>query len=164
MAMNAFAPGILRRWGFRTVLIWNGAINTVGMASSILFSAATPAALIFIVLLAGALSRSLQYNSLSTLQYADVEMREMSAASSFASMLQQLCSGAGIAAGAIILQLALVLRGAAHGPLAVGDIRYAFLAVALLTFVSLAFFLHLAAGAGAEVSGHRRKPVAASDD
>jgi EmrB/QacA subfamily drug resistance transporter len=164
MAMNGFSPAVLRRWGFRKVLLWNGAINTAGMAASIFFTATTPAVVIALVLFVAALSRSMQYNALSNLQYADVETRRMSAASSFASMLQQLCSGAGIATGAIILQLALIFRGASPDELAAGDIRYALLAVALITFGGLAFYRHLDARAGAEVSGHAARVTAASDD
>jgi EmrB/QacA subfamily drug resistance transporter len=168
MAMNAFAPAVLRRWGFRRLLIVNGVLSALGIAVCALFGASTPSALIFAVLFVCALSRSMQYNALSTLQYADIPARNMSAASSFASMVQQLCSGGGIAAAAVLLQVALMLRGAAPGALELDDIRIVYVIVGLFTVSSIWFFFRLARDAGAEVSGHggarTAAPTLSSDD
>src|SRR5579885_2402500 len=155
MAMNAVAPAVLRRWGFRTVLLYNGGLSAAAVGGPALIGAATPDWVIFVAFLFAGLLRSLQYNALSTLQYAEVEPREMSAATSFASMIQQICNGGGIAAGALLMQLALLWRGAAADALDARDIRVAFLAAGVLALAALPFYLRLAADAGAEVSGHR---------
>ncbi len=78
----------------------------------------------------------------------------MSAATSFASMTQQLCSGAGIAVGALMMQLVLLWRGAAADALAARDIRVVFVAVALFSLGSIGFYRRLRPDAGAELSGH----------
>ena len=155
IAMNAIAPATIRRFGFRAVLVYNGFVSALCVGGSALFGAATPAWLIFAAYLTFGFMRSLQYNALSTLQYAEVPAREMSAATSFASMLQQLCSGAGIAVGAVLLQLALALRGAAPDALAVRDLRVVFVVVGVFALGSIPFFRRLTLDAGAEVSGHR---------
>jgi EmrB/QacA subfamily drug resistance transporter len=154
VAMNAIAPAVLRRWGFRTVLLYNGALSAAAIAGPALIGASTPEWAIFIAFIVAGLMRSMQYNALSTLQYAEVGAREMSAATSLASMVQQLCSGGGIAVGALLMQLALLSRGAVADDLAARDIRVAFLAAGLFALVSVLFYRRLGARAGAEVSGH----------
>jgi hypothetical protein len=99
--------------------------------------------------------RSLQYNALSTLQYAEIPARDMSAATSFASMVQQLCSGTGIAVGAVLLQLALAARGAGTDALAARDVRVVFVVVGVFALGGIPFFRRLSRDAGAELSGHR---------
>jgi EmrB/QacA subfamily drug resistance transporter len=155
-AMNALAPPVLRRWGFRQVLLANGVVSALGIAGSSVIVARTPAAAIAVAYLIFGLTRSLQYNALSTLQYAEIEPRDMSAATSFASMVQQLCSGAGIALGAVLLQLALAARGAEAHALSAGDVRFVFAAQGLIAACALPFYRRLRRDAGAEVSGHRR--------
>ncbi len=168
IAMNAAAPAVLRRFGFKKVLIYNGVLSGLAIAVPALIGAATPASVIFGVFLVAGFLRSLQYNALSTLQYAEIMGSDMSAATSFASMVQQLCSGAGIATGAVLLHLALISRGAAATALAARDVRLAFVAVGCLALVSLLFYRRLSANAGAEVSGHgivrNREAAARSTD
>jgi EmrB/QacA subfamily drug resistance transporter len=155
IAMNVVAPATLRRFGFRRVLVYNGAASACCVAGSGLFGAAAPAWAIFSAYLVFGFMRSLQYNALSTIQYAEVPAGDMSAATSFASMVQQLCSGAGIAFGAILLQLALAARGVGPDALAARDVRVVFIAMGLLALGSILFFRRLSADAGAELSGHR---------
>ncbi|MGH7088265.1 MAG: MFS transporter, partial [Stellaceae bacterium] len=155
LAMNAAAPAIIRRWGFRRVLVWNGVLSAIAIAGSAAIGGSTPVALVSAAYFLFGFLRSLQYNALSTLQYADVEAREMSAATSFASMTQQMCTGAGIAVGAVLLQLVLMAHGGGAGGLSAPDIRIVFVAEAVCAFFSIPFFRRLSADAGAEVSGHR---------
>jgi MFS family permease len=155
IAMNAVAPAVLRRFGFRQVLIYNGLLSACAIAAGGIFTEASPAWVIFVAYLGCGLMRSLQYNALSTLQYAEVSAREMSAATSLAQMFQQLCSGGGIAVGAVALQVALLLRGAAPDALAARDLREVFFAMAAFALISIAFFRRLAPDAGADLTGHR---------
>jgi MFS family permease len=155
IAMNAVAPAVLRRFGFRQVLIYNGYLSALCIAAGGIFTDATPAWLIFVAYLVCGCMRSLQYNALSTIQYAEISAREMSAATSLAQMFQQLCSGGGIAVGAVALQFALLLRGVGPDALAAIDLREVFFAMAAFALISIAFFRRLAPDAGAELSGHR---------
>jgi MFS family permease len=149
---------ILRRFGFRRVLIGNTVISAVSLLVCAFFTAATPLALIFVLLLFGGFFRSLQYTCLNTLAFADIEADKMSAATSLASMMQQLSNGMGVAVGAVMLHATLAWRGAAPSALGVGDIRIAFAAVTVLCLTCLLFFLPLRPDSGAEVSGHGRRP------
>jgi len=152
---------ILRRFGFRNVLVGNGIISAVSLVVCSFFTISTPSFLIFAVLLAGGFFRSLQYTSLSTLAFADILPQRLSGATSISSMMQQLSNGMGIALGAVLLHGMLAWRGAAAGALSAGDARVAFVIAGVLALLSLPFFLGLAADAGAEVSGHQARTAAA---
>lgn len=166
IAMNAVAPATLRRFGFRVILVYNGVLSAGAVAGPALIGVTTPDAVICVGFLLAGLLRSLQYNALSTLQYAEIPARDMSAATSLASMVQQLCNGAGIAVGAVLLQLALMSRGASAGAISARDVRVVLVAAGCLALGSLLFFRRLAPDAGAELSGHGAvaKPAPRSAD
>jgi EmrB/QacA subfamily drug resistance transporter len=160
MTMKLSGGPILKRFGFRTVLVVNGAISAVFMMTCALFTPATPTVTIFVLLLAGGFFRSLEFTSLNTLAFADVSKPKMSAATSLSSMVQQVSLGTGVALGAILLHISLSWRHAAHGPLATGDFQVAFVAIGLISIAAVALFLRLAVDAGCEVSGHRPRGIA----
>jgi EmrB/QacA subfamily drug resistance transporter len=151
MPMKMSAPFFLKRFGFRSVLIGTAFINGLFLIVCGLFTEATPALLIFAILLTAGFFRSLQFTSVNTIAYAEVSSPAMSRATSFASMAQQLSSSLGVATGAFLLHEFLGLRGGAE--LERIDFVYAFTAAGLITFGSAAFFVRLAPNAGAEISG-----------
>ena len=126
-----------------------------------LFSAATPVAVIAAVLFLIGLSRSIQFGSFNALTYGDIPPGRMSAASSLASTFQQLAFGVGIAFGALALHLASWFGGGHGQGYGLGDFRVAFAASAALALVSALAFTRLAPNAGAETSGHRHEDAAA---
>jgi EmrB/QacA subfamily drug resistance transporter len=160
MTMKMSGGPILRRFGFRTVLVVNGAISAAFMMVCALFTPATPAVTIFMLLLAGGFFRSLEFTSLNTLAFADVAKPKMSAATSLSSMVQQVSLGTGVALGAILLHLSLGWRNAPHGALVTTDFQVAFVAIGLVSVAAVALFLRLAPDAGWEVSGHRPRGMA----
>ncbi|MGD9508531.1 MAG: MFS transporter [Geminicoccaceae bacterium] len=152
LTMKLAAKPILRRFGFRRVLIGNAVLSALSLAAIALFRPDTPHAVILGVLLVGGFFRSLQFTSINTLGYADIESARMSRATSFSSMAQQLSLSAGVAAGAITVHLSMSARGAAS--LTATDFVPAFLMVAITAALSALVYLRLPADAGAEVSGH----------
>ncbi len=156
LTMKFTAARILRRFGFRSVLVINGLVSAATLAVQGLFTPETSHLLILAVLLAGGFFRSLQFTSLNALSYSDVPQREMGTATSLYSVAQQLSLAAGIVCAASVLELAQYLRG--DSVLAVNDFAYAFFAVAVVSAFSVVSHLKLAADAGAEVSG-RAVPV-----
>ena len=151
MLMKLTAGPILKLFGFKRVLMVNAVIGAVFIAAIGLFTPATPHVLILAVLLAGGFFRSLQFTSINTLGYADIERAQMSRATSFASMMQQLSLSIGVGTGALLLHLTVSARGGEH--LAAGDFAPAFFTVALIAALSALVYLPLPADAGAEVSG-----------
>ncbi|MDJ1160186.1 DHA2 family efflux MFS transporter permease subunit [Chelatococcus sp. SYSU_G07232] len=157
MFMKTLAGAILRRFGFRNVLMFNAVVASAFIAASGLFTPATPHGVIITVLLAGGFFRSLQFTSINAVAYADVSNREMSLATSFSSVAQQLSLSVGVAAGAFALEATGWLRGT--NGLQPQDFWPAFVAVALVSATSLAYWMRLDPAAGAEVSGHVARRV-----
>ncbi len=163
MVMKGLASRILRRFGFRQVLVWNSVIAAAFIAASGLFTPTTPAMVVLAVLLVGGCFRSLQFTGLNTIVYAEVPTDRMSGATSLVSVTQQVALSAGIAVGAGVLQM---FSEVGHGSeLAAGDFWPAFLTVGLISASSMIFFARLDPDAGAEMAGRvaiRAKPMADS--
>lgn len=155
IAMKFAAPPVLRRLGFRTILIINGLICAVFIAIPAAFTLSTPVLMFSAILLIGGFFRSLQFTATNSLAIADLETGRMSAATSMSSVVQQLAVSVGISVAAMTLELARVARGG--GELAISDFSAAFVVVGLATAASVLLFLSLPRDAGNEVSGHRRR-------
>jgi len=151
LTMKFSAARILKRFGFRIVLLYNGVVSAIILAVQGLFTPETPHLLILTVLLAGGFFRSLQFTSLNALSYSDIPAREMGSATSLYSVAQQLSLAAGIVCAAAVLEFAQYLRGDLM--LTVTDFGYAFFAVAFISALSVFSHLKLAPDAGSEVSG-----------
>jgi MFS family permease len=158
LVMKTTAKPILRRFGFRTVLVVNAFTSVVFIATCGLFDPHTPAALMIGILVLGGFFRSLEFTSINALAYADVPAARMSRATSFVSTGQQLSLCVGVGTGALILHFVVALRGAEAASAA--DFSPAFFAVATISALAAGVFWRLAPDAGAEVSGHR--PAAAN--
>jgi EmrB/QacA subfamily drug resistance transporter len=151
LIMKPTAPPIIRRFGFRNVLVGNGVLSAFIMMSYALFRPSTPHSLIVATLLVGGFFRSLQFTALGTLAYADVPPALMSNASSLASMAQQLSLSLGVATAALLLHVSLGNRSVAT--LSAGDFALPFVITGVLAIVSSLIYLLLDPNAGAEVSG-----------
>jgi EmrB/QacA subfamily drug resistance transporter len=152
LAMKFAINPIVRRFGFRSVLMVNGVLVALSVSACALFTHATPRALIVFVLFEGGFFQSLQFTSLNALAYADISADSMSGASSLGSMLQQLFNGLGVIVAAQILHITLALHG--ETTLTAHDISPAFLIAGIVALISVFFLLPLEHHAGAEVSGH----------
>ena len=153
LSMKTIAQPIIRRVGFRNLLIWNTALCAAIMFSYVFISIETPAPLIFLLLLLGGFFQSLQFSSLNAISYADIEPARMSSATSFSQLGQRIVTGFSVAMVSLILQLTMTLRGATD--LATVDFQIVFMTTGLISLSSIALFWGLAPDAGREVSGHR---------
>jgi MFS family permease len=158
LSMKPLAQRFLHRFGFRRLLIANGLIASGLLLANAFWTALTPPLLISLVLLIGGFSRSLQFTSLSAITYADLEQRQIGAATGLATVAQQVSISFGVAIGAMVLETSEWLFGR-HAP-AAGDFSAAFLVVGLLSALTALAMLRLPADAGDEISG-RQQPGAA---
>jgi MFS family permease len=161
MAMKTTAQPILRALSFRRVLVVNALLCTGFLVVNVWFTPRTPHWAIMAVLLTGGFFRSLEFTALNALTFAEVEQPEMSRATSFASVVQQLSQSFGVAIGAAGLELARGFSG--EKVLNAGDFTPAFLAVAAVSAASVPFFLPLAPNAGDELAGRVAKELEAGD-
>ncbi|MEA3086155.1 MAG: hypothetical protein QOC89_3852 [Paraburkholderia sp.] len=153
LSMKVVTTPVMRRFGFRSVLIVNGMFAAISLAAMSLLSPATPKTVIVAVLFLSGLSRSLQFTALNTLSFADVPKAQMSGASALSSTLFQMTMGVGVALGAIALRVAEWLHGHDSHSIAPADFSVAFLIVAAVGLLGIFDLFGLARDAGAEVSG-----------
>jgi EmrB/QacA subfamily drug resistance transporter len=159
LGMKLFTTQILRRFGFRTVAVVNSAIAAAFVIGCGWLSPSTALGVMLIVLFIYGLARSLQFTTLATLAYADVDDEQKAAASTLWSVAQQMTIGMGIAFGAVCLRIATSLgraeSGVQSGPFALRDFRWAFIAAGLLILVAIAGYARLPRDAGNAIAARR---------
>jgi EmrB/QacA subfamily drug resistance transporter len=161
MLMKTTAEPILRRFGFRRVLVFNALLSSAFLASYGFFTPATPVVVIMALLLSGGFFRSLEFTSLNVIGYADLEPAMVSRATSFSAVAQQLSLSIGVTLGAGVLEVARQIRGDAQ--IVAADFLWPFLAVAVISALSAVSFARLPAEAGAVLAGRAAaKPATAA--
>ena len=144
---------ILRRFGFRTVLVASAGATGILLAVCATFTAGTPLAVIILVLLAVGVSRSVGFTAYNTIVFADVRPEEMSNANTLTSTLQQLTLGLGVTVGALALYAGTPIDRL-FGATATGSGPYAaaFVLVATLPFLAVIEAVQLHPQAGAAIT------------
>lgn len=146
MVMKATAQPILNRFGFRHVLIFNALLSSAFILASACYTPKTPHLLIMMIILIGGFFRSLEFTSLNALAFADVAQKDMSNATSFTAVGQQLSLATGVAISAAALE---IMRSShSGGDLHVDDFAPAFFIVALISACSACVFWRLHKDAG----------------
>ena len=153
LLMKTAAPPILRRFGFRTVLLVNAVIVGLSFMAYAAFRPDWPHWAIMAVLGFGGFFRSLQFTSLNGMAYAEIETEEMSRAATTSSMVQQLVQSIGIGLSASLLHTMMTLQGATR--LTAEVVSPAFIVVGLVTMVSMFWFVRLPSDAGDEMNGRK---------
>ncbi len=160
--MKAAAASVLRRFGYRRVLLYNSLISSAFLAACAFFVPGMPYAAMVAILLSGGFFRSLQFTSINTIAYAELEPRQLSKATAIVSAAQQLSLSTGVAVGALIVEITLRLKHA--DVMGAGDFPPAFLVVSILSASAGLIFLRLRPDAGVELIGASARPAAADKD
>ena len=145
--MKFLAQPILRRFGFRRVLVVNALISAVFLLAPASFTPQTPWLWMMLLLFLGGLTRSLQFTSINAVGYSDVPAEQLSSATSFSSVLQQLSGSIGITVAAYGLETMQALQG--NGPISADSFPAVFVGIALLSLLSVIPFARLPPTAGA---------------
>src|SRR4029079_15979871 len=95
LVVKAAAPAVLRRFGFRTVLISNALLGGASIAACAIFSVTTPFSVMIAILMIGGFFRSLQFTSVNALAYAEVPAARMSRATALTAVGQQVSLATG---------------------------------------------------------------------
>ncbi len=155
LSMKAFVIQLLRRFGFRRIIVVNGVVTAASVALCATFSPATPAASICAILFFHGACRSMEFTCMTTLAYTEIAPAKMSRANGFLSAVMQLSTGTGVAVGAVTLRLmAHGFGDSAAAPL-LRDFHAVILAMAVIALGPVVDALKLPQDAGAVVSGHR---------
>ncbi len=159
--MKAAAPWTLKRFGFRTVLIWNAILGGIFIAACAGFTGTTPFPVMIAVLMIGGFFRSLQFTSINALAYAEVPTARMSRATALASVGQQVSLATGVAVGALTVEIAVRMN--AQPTIMASDFPAGFLLVGFIAATSALIFWLLPPNAGAEMANRVPAASGASD-
>ena len=166
LGMKSLVNPIMKRFGIRAVAIANGTIVALTMLAYVCLTPSTPRPVLFVVLLAYGLSRSLQLSTITTLSFADMAEEKMkSAASTLWSTMQQMSTGLGIAFGAVCLRFANLTHAAdastGYPSFTIADFHWAFAVTALLAILPTIAYWRLPHDAGRSLTHGKPKASAA---
>ncbi|HJR75018.1 MAG TPA: DHA2 family efflux MFS transporter permease subunit [Luteimonas sp.] len=151
MFMKTIAANVLKRFGFRNVLVFNALLASAMLCGFGLFRPTTPHVFIVCTLLISGCFRSLQFTSLNAISFAEVDSPKMGQASSLSGMMQQLSLSMGVAVAGYVLEIVGLV---AHRPSTdVHNFYVAFVVVGLLSASSAWMMWRLPRNAGAEMAG-----------
>ena len=153
LAMKPLAPRLVEALTMRRVLLVNALLSSAFVAAPGLFGPGWAAWAMFALLAAGGFSRSLQFTTLNALVYADVPRAQLSRATTFAAVVQELAGAVGVALAALALGALQRLQGG--GELDAAHFPAVFALVGAVSALSFVVFLRLPADAGAAL---RRSP------
>ncbi len=143
MATKSWAPGLITRLGFRTVLIVNTALVGLAVAALALVSAGQSVpALVLLMSFYGTVN-SLQFSAMNSLVLKDLAPGQTGEGNALLSMTQMLAMGLGVAVTAALLHLFAAVAPAVNGGIAPFAFRATFLCAGVLTAASALIFARL---------------------
>ena len=155
LLMKSATTPLLRRFGFKTVLIADGTFAMLLIAALGWLDAQTPWAWTAVLLFIAGAARSMLLTALNTLCFADIEPADRPAASTLFSVSSLLGQTLGIVVAT--LTLAAAKAAADRATLQPADFQIAFVVISVLGLLPVLRYLALASDAGEEVSGRVRR-------
>jgi EmrB/QacA subfamily drug resistance transporter len=155
MSLKMTMPRILRRFGYRGVLISNTVILGLLIWLFATIGVGTPVWLIVVQAFCYGFFSSLQYTSMNTLVYADVTEEQTSNASSIASTTQQMSISFGVATASLLTAVFIPDRFHTSAAEMIHGIHYAFFVLGGITILSTIVFRELRSTDGASTSQHK---------
>ncbi|MDB5471514.1 MAG: transporter [Caulobacter sp.] len=159
LLMRSTARPVIQRFGFKALLVGNAVFIALSLSACALVGAKTPHLVIIAILGVHGFLRAIQFTCMNALAYADLEPSQMSSGSTIMGLSQQLGQSLGIGLCATLVQWAQRSHGGGH--LTPADIAPAFIAVSVVSLLSLPFFIGLPRNAGHSVSGRTDPDVEA---
>ena len=160
MGMRLISAGILRRYGFRQILIVNTVLLGLTICMFSLVTPSTPLAVIVLLGLTQGFFNSLQFSSINAMAYADIELAESSMATSIASTCQQMSLSFGLACASLIAAWYLGSASQTEQVAVMNALHHTLLTVGGLTMLSSLSFWTLRPGDGDSVSRGKRPDAA----
>jgi EmrB/QacA subfamily drug resistance transporter len=155
VGLKPVTPMLLERFGFRNIMLGNGFIAAIAAMICGMLSPDSSIPGIVLAMFIYGVTRSMQFTCIQTLAFVDIPPEKMSAANTLFSTISQLGLGVGVALGAAIINIIVMIRaGDINNPSAI-DFRITFFVVGALILISLWGYLKLKPDAGAAVSKHQ---------
>jgi len=152
MGMKFISARVLGRFGYRQVLIVNTLLIGVTISLYTFVQQGTPLYVIVMISLCQGFFNSLQFSSMNSIAYADVEGPDSSMASTIASSMQQLSMSFGLAAGSLITGWFLGDLPQSDRVALTSALHHAFVTLAVLTVLSSSVFWTLRREDGESIS------------
>jgi MFS family permease len=152
MSLKLTMPLILRRFGYRAVLVSNTVILGLLILLFATIGVGTPVWLIVVQSFFFGFFTSLQYTSMNTLVYADVTEEQTSSASTIASTMQQMSISFGVATASLATAFFIPDRFRSSPQEMIHGIHQAFFVLGGLTILSTIVFRELKSSDGDVVS------------
>jgi MFS family permease len=152
MFMKVMSASLLRRFGYRQVLVANTVLVACGIACYSLVGPGTWLGAIIALGLALGLFNSLQFSSLNTMAYADIDADDASMASTIASTLQQMSLSFGLAMATLVTSFFLADLPQSDHVAVTHALHHGYLMMATLTLLSSLAFWSLRKNDGESVS------------
>jgi EmrB/QacA subfamily drug resistance transporter len=152
LCMRLVSARVVRRYGFRKVLMANTLLSGLTISMFALVTPSTSIAVIIALGLAQGLFNSLQFSSINSMAFADIETADSSMASTMASTLQQMSLGFGLALGSLITGWFLGAMSQTDQSAVTSALHRAFLTLGAVTIVSSLAFATLKPRDGESVS------------
>jgi EmrB/QacA subfamily drug resistance transporter len=159
MSLKMTMPRILARFGYRAVLVSNTLIIGFLILLFATIRKGTPLWLVVTEVFFYGFFTSLQYTSMNTLVYADINEEQESSASSIASTAQQMAISFGVASASLVTAMFIPDRHSSSAPQFIHGIHRAFFVLGGLTLLSTIVFYQLKKGDGDAVSQLRQKQL-----
>lgn len=152
MGMKLISVQVLRRFGYKKVLVVNTLLIACTISMFSFVSSSTPIILIVLLGLAQGFFNSLQFSSMNSMAYADVNEADSSMASTLSSSFQQMSMSFGLAWGSLVATWFLGDLPQTDHAAVTHALHYAFLTLGALTFISSLSFWTLRSNDGENVS------------
>ena len=152
MFMKVMSSSLLRRFGYRQVLVVNTVLIACGIACYALIGPGSSVWAIVPIGLALGFFNSLQFSSMNTMAYADIEQADASMASTVASTLQQMSLSFGLATASLITIFYLANLPQSDHLAVTNALHHGFLTLAVITLISSLSFWALHKDDGESVS------------
>jgi len=138
---------LLRRLGFRTVLIGSIVGGALALVAIAFLRPTTPIWLTAMILVVSGAFRSIGFSGYNSLQFADIDADHLAEANTLSSTLQQVAAGLGVAVGALLLRLSGQALGTpSEGVITAYGLAFVLLAVIMMQPLVQAVRLHRSAG------------------
>jgi EmrB/QacA subfamily drug resistance transporter len=153
LSFKVAMPRILRTFGYRGVLISNTLLIGLQIMLFATIGRGTPVWLIVAEVFCYGFFTSLQYTSMGTLAFADVDEHDASSASSIASTVQQMAVSFGVACASLVTAFFIPDPHGSNPVQFIQGVHRGFLVLGAMTLVSTLVFVQLKRGDGDAVSG-----------
>ncbi len=156
LAIKPATTWIMNAFGFKRILVANGALIALGFVALALVNENTSVFTIALILFVNGVTRSMHLTLLNTIAFADVPPNKMRDANTLGAILMQMNRGLGITLSALAIATSALVLGQSVATPTLNTFSLAMLFMGVVAFVSIADSLLLSKEDGEAVLNQRK--------